>query len=78
MLGFAAHEVGTVTDTWLEAANTTASLGTTEKSAYCLQEHEVYTAELTKLRAGSTAALAEPEPARVSLRATHADRKRIN
>ncbi len=77
MLEVVAPEVGIVAGARLEAAITTASLSKAGKSAWCRREHGVYAAELAKWRAGTTAAPAEPEQARASARATHADRKRI-
>ncbi len=77
MLEAVAPEVGIVAGARLEAVITTASLSKAGKSAWCRREHGVYAAELATLRAGTTAALAEPEQTRASPRATHADRMRI-
>ena len=59
-----------------EAVIATAATPEAGKSAWC-REHGVYPAELDKWRASATAALAEPEEARVSPQATRQDRKRI-
>ena len=60
----------------LEAVIITAAMNEAAKSAWC-REHGVYPAELDKWRASCTTALADPEDARASPRATRADRKRI-
>jgi hypothetical protein len=77
VLEVVAPDVGIVAGARLAAAITTASLSKASKSARCRREHAVYAAGLANWRAGSTAALAEPEQARASPRATHADCKRI-
>ena len=60
----------------LEAVITTAAMNEAGKSAWC-REHGVYPAELAKWRASCTTALADPQDAPASARATRADRKRI-
>jgi transposase len=60
----------------LEAVVTTAPMDETDTSAWC-RGHGVFVAELDKWRANCAAALAEPEEARASPRATRSDRKRI-
>ena len=60
----------------LEAVITTAAMSEAGKSAWC-REHGVYPTELAKWCASATAALADPEEARASPKATRQDRKRI-
>jgi len=60
----------------IEAVIATAAMDEAGRSAWC-REHGVYPVELDKWCASATAALAEPEEARASPRATRQDRKRI-
>ena len=54
----------------------TAALSEVEKSAWC-RETGIYPAELEQWCASATAALADPQEARVSPQVTRKDRKRI-
>ena len=59
-----------------EAVLVTAAMDEAGKSAWC-RERGVYPQELEQWRQAATQALAEPEDARASHRATKADRRRI-
>ena len=60
----------------LQAVITTAALSEAEKSAWC-RSQGIYHAELEQWCVSATTALAEPQDARASPKATRQDRKRI-
>ncbi len=60
----------------LEGVIATAALSEADKSAWC-REQGLFTAQLEQWRQAATSALAEPEEARATPKATRQDRKRI-